>query len=124
MRDLDERLHGIDRLSPPDLLSEARAKAECTPPKGSGVAMTATRRLATIVVALVIGLSGVAVLVLAFDRNYEQATPAVARAGEDRLHVGHLPGWSRPAVLDGSGWLGRGPTLAGHGQLFVRECLS
>jgi len=75
MPDLNERLRGIDRLSPPDLLSEARVKAEEASSRRSGVAATPLRRLATIVVALVFGLGGVAALFLAFGRSEQRREP-------------------------------------------------
>lgn len=76
MPDLNQRLRGIDRLSPPDLLSEARVKAEEASSRRSGMAVTPLRRLATIVVALVFGLGGVAALFLAFGRDEQRAEPA------------------------------------------------
>lgn len=76
MPDLNQRLRGIDRLSPPDLLPKARVKAEGASFGHSGVVATRSRRLATIVVALVIGLGGVAALFLAFGRNEQPTEPA------------------------------------------------
>lgn len=76
MPDLNQRLRGIDRLSPPDLLSEARVKAEEASSRRSGMAVTPLRRLATIVVALVVGLGGVAALFLAFGRDEQRTEPA------------------------------------------------
>lgn len=78
MPDLNQRFRGIDRLSPPDLLSEARVKAEEASSRRSGAAATPMRRLATIVVALAFGLSGVAALFLAFGRDEQRTEPGAA----------------------------------------------
>ena len=73
MSDLDERLRGIDRLSPPDLWWDAQRRAVGRRASGRDHA----RRLVTIVVSLVIGLAGVAVLVVAFDPDERTPTAPV-----------------------------------------------
>ena len=105
MRSLDDRLRGIDRLSLPDLLPEARAKAEASS-RHSGVTMTPVRRLATVVVALLVGLGGVTFLFIAFDRNDEQAQPAAAvppRIVFSSLILPKNPGQLFAMAPDGSG---------------------
>ncbi len=104
MPNLDQRLRGIDRLSPPDLLSEARVKAEEASSRRSGVVATPMRRLATIVVALALGLGGVAALFLAFGR--EQRTEPGAAVPErivfSSLIFPEAPGQIYAMAPDGS----------------------
>jgi Tol biopolymer transport system component len=104
MPDLNERLRGIDRLSPPDLLSEARVKAEEASSRRSGVAATPLRRLATIVIALVVGLSGAAGLFLAFGREQrtEPAAPVPGRIVFSSLIFPDAPGQIYAMAPDGS----------------------
>jgi hypothetical protein len=104
MPDLNERLRGIDRLSPPDLLSEARFKAEQASSGRSGVAATPMRRLATIVVALMLGLGGVAALFLAFGREQrtEPAAPVPERIVFSSLIFPDAPGQIYAMAPDGS----------------------
>ncbi|MEX0985251.1 MAG: hypothetical protein WD096_09400 [Actinomycetota bacterium] len=76
MTNLDDRLRGIDRLTPPDLLTKARGRAQRAPSRpfsGGG-----PRRIATIVVALTVGLSGVAAAFFAFDRDARDVRSFVA----------------------------------------------
>jgi hypothetical protein len=72
MTDLNERLRGIDQLSPPDLWEAARAKAR------AGVQVpdvSSRRRFALIAACLAIGGVGVAVVAFAF-RSGSDTTPA------------------------------------------------
>jgi Tol biopolymer transport system component len=104
MPDLNQRFRGIDRLSPPDLLSEARVKAEEGSSGRSGVAATPMRRLATIVVALAFGLSGVAALFLAFgdEQRTEPGAAVPARIVFSSLIFPDAPGQIYAMAPDGS----------------------
>jgi hypothetical protein len=79
MNDLDERLRGIDRLTPPDLLEVARLKAQAVdvaPPARA-------RRFATIAASMAIGMLGVIAVAIAF-RSSPSTAPAIGewRHGE------------------------------------------
>jgi hypothetical protein len=74
MTDLNERLRGIDRLTPPDLWTTAQGRAEArseTPKVSLG------RRFAIIAASLAIGMAAVVVVVFAF-RTSPGTTPTTA----------------------------------------------
>ena len=84
MNDLEERLHGIDRLTPPpDLMARAQAQASQPTYQRPQQRRDRTHRYATIAVALAIGLAGVLALVLAFSRRADssQISPASSLRG-------------------------------------------
>src|SRR5262245_41598366 len=79
MPDLNERMRGIDRLAAPDLLPRARTLAQGQRRNESREPGARLKRLGTIVLALMVGLVGVGVLVVAFDKaRTEQPTPLAA----------------------------------------------
>ena len=72
MTNLNERLRGIDRLTPPDLWEAARIRAE----RGTAIPPTPspTRRFAIIAASLTIGLAAVGLVIFAF-RSDPPTTP-------------------------------------------------
>lgn len=74
MTDLNERLRGIDRLSPHDLWETAQSKArsDVWPPSEP----SAAKRFATIAVALALSLAAIAFLIIAFRPAAPVPTPA------------------------------------------------
>lgn len=73
MTDLNERLKGIDRLTPPDLWEAAQIKAEggLTSPSTPSL----TRRLAIIAASLAIGLAAVGLVMIAFRSDPSASRP-------------------------------------------------
>ena len=73
MTNLNERLRGIDRLTPPDLWEAARIRAE----RGTAIAPTPslTRRFAIIAASLAIGLAAVGVVIFAFRSDPSTTRP-------------------------------------------------
>src|SRR6185503_4055922 len=74
MSNLDERLHGIDRLSPPDLWERAQSRASIGSTRGTS--LSPRRRIAIVAFGLVFGLAAVAWLVveLKFDGSTTAST--------------------------------------------------
>ena len=78
MNDLNERLRGIDRLSPPDLWASAQVRATAGPT--GPIRPSTTRRFAVVVGALTIGLAAVAFAVAAFTSSPDAEGPISAVA--------------------------------------------
>jgi hypothetical protein len=84
MTDLNERLRGIDRLSPPDLWEAAQARAE------AGVQVPAVspgRRFAIIAASLTIGLAAVAWVVVAIRPESRPPSLGTVPAGTSRIDI-------------------------------------
>lgn len=81
MTDLNERMRGIDRLTAPDMLEEARTRA-AHPLGGLPTRLHPVRKLAIISAALAIGLTAVSVIFVAFRPTSAPLSPIGESAGD------------------------------------------